>query len=358
MSLRFRNQNGEEQVVAGLGISGELIPSASYVQRGTINVTDMGTSNDKTYKDYNVTFQTPMPDADYEVTLTSNNLFSADVLPSLTKNGFSVRVKNYALTNGTSYGDINWTAFKLITNEDRALDEQAIADLQAVVNNSGATVHGNNEPFLNNQSIQDYLIGLDTSYKYATFTVDPSSSAVTDKVNTTEWYSYNCYRQNTSWRIQATKSDGSKMYISDVAPSSAIVWKKVILDSDLTSTVTSGSTAPIQASAVWDYAPNKLKISGTNTASIPFGSWGSALVMGNCDNGGNFIFYLIRSSSTFSVINVLTTTQHIEPTASGGTVTVGTSYGFTITISGSTLVFTGVGVGNKYITVVSGDSAD
>ena len=134
MSLIYRSAQGVDVPLCGLnGTSGELVPSASYVQRGTINVTDMGTSDDKTYKDYNVTFQTPMPDADYEVTLTSDNMFSADVLPSLTANGFTVRVKNYAMTNGTSYGSVKWQAFKLITNEDRALDEQAIADLQTQV---------------------------------------------------------------------------------------------------------------------------------------------------------------------------------------------------------------------------------
>ena len=140
MSLKYRNNAGVETPVAGLnGTSGELVPSASYVQSGTINVTGMGTSSDKTSQDFAVTFQTPMPDADYEVFLTGDNYFNYYVTNAKTANGFSVRVCNYSFTNGTSTGIVKWTAFKLITNEDRALDEQAIVNLQAVVPNDASS---------------------------------------------------------------------------------------------------------------------------------------------------------------------------------------------------------------------------
>ena len=312
MSLRFRNQNGEEQVVAGLGISGELIPSASYVQRGTINVTDMGTSNDKTYKDYNVTFQTPMPDADYEVTLTSNNLFSADVLPSLTKNGFSVRVKNYALTNGTSYGDINWTAFKLITNEDRALDEQAIADLQTDKADKVASATNGDIASLdaNGNLVDSGVVASDVIRR-----VRPSSAVdCNDLTNLFTEYrvgSGDANRPTTdsiAYIIRTFRTSDTSTIYSQIAYSLSNTdiyrrncnssgvwssWEKLIRSSDLTSTVTSGSTAPITSGGVYNAVngiAQKYNVGGNTSVTTS--------VNVNGGSGGKTILAILSSHSS------------------------------------------------------------
>ena len=130
MSLKYRDALGVETPISGLnGSSGELIPSASYVQSGEITVPQK--SSGDTYE-ATVTFSTPMPDTTYIVNLTpmTTSVIHA-VVTSRTVNGFSVQCR-FINTSQASHR-ILWTAFKLITNEDRALDEQAIADLQAVV---------------------------------------------------------------------------------------------------------------------------------------------------------------------------------------------------------------------------------
>lgn len=98
---------------------------------------------------------------------------------------------------------------------------------------SGVCAHGTNEPFMAGQPIRTYLLGLDSSIKFATFTVDPTASTVTDKINTTEYFSYNCYKQGSSWRVVAINSNGNKMYIADVSSSTqGITWVKLVTESD------------------------------------------------------------------------------------------------------------------------------
>lgn len=112
-----------------------------------------------------------------------------------------------------------------------------------VTDDSGLCAHGNNEPFMSGQPIRDYLLGLDGSIKFATFTVDPTASTVTDKISTTEYFSYNCYKQGGSWRIVAINSSGNKMYIGDVSSSTqGITWEQVATNSDIIAKVETTST--------------------------------------------------------------------------------------------------------------------
>ena len=137
MSLKYRNQNGVETPVAGLnGTSGELVPSVSLYRKGTVTNATVITSKD--YERIEVIFDTPMPDADYIVdlqTMQGNGLANAfcDAYGK-TKNGFSIILANPSDNNvQANQIQVVWRAFKLMTDESRALDEQAIAALQAVV---------------------------------------------------------------------------------------------------------------------------------------------------------------------------------------------------------------------------------
>lgn len=153
MSLKFRDANGVEIPVAGLnGTSGELIPSVSYYQTGFLNfsnltdafadVTILNIENQSVQ--YRVAFSTPMPDTDYVVVVDVHNTNLQVEVASADKtvNGFIVTVRNLVATmradrgettDGFTYalGDnyFNWSAFKLMTDESRALDEAEIADL-------------------------------------------------------------------------------------------------------------------------------------------------------------------------------------------------------------------------------------
>lgn len=134
MSLKFRNQNGVETPVAGLnGTSGELVPSVSLYQSGSkLSDTDNWVPGDSGV--FSITFSTPMPDADYDVILGIDTPeINVSVAYDKTVNGFKAKVENVSSVTYAGRIEIYWQAFKLMTDESRALDEQAIADLQAVV---------------------------------------------------------------------------------------------------------------------------------------------------------------------------------------------------------------------------------
>lgn len=137
MSLKYRNASGVETPIAGLnGTSGELVPSDSYVQKGIATVSMPSTSTIDQLFTKHVTFTTPMPDTDYVLNVDECEVSEAEINRVYNKSttGFDIAVMyNKSRTTVPSYNvtaRIPWTAFKLITNEDRALDEQAIADLQ------------------------------------------------------------------------------------------------------------------------------------------------------------------------------------------------------------------------------------
>lgn len=102
------------------------------------------------------------------------------------------------------------------------------------VDDSGLCAHGDNAPFLVNSTITDYLTGLDAKYKFATFTVDQDNATVSDKVNATQWFSYNCYRQNNSWRVTATDSaTGKEIYTTDISAGNPVSWSKLATTDNL-----------------------------------------------------------------------------------------------------------------------------
>lgn len=126
MSLKYRNANGVETPVAGLnGTSGELVPSVSVIRTGQINLPATAAGAWNTFE---VTFDTPMPDADYQVIMDNSAVAYVHVQAVRYKSaaGFSgILYTRDEITGSNSV--IRYTAFKLMTDESRALDESRIA---------------------------------------------------------------------------------------------------------------------------------------------------------------------------------------------------------------------------------------
>lgn len=134
MSMKFRDKDGNETLIAGMGRSGELVPSVSYYQSGTASFSDLTTQATETIT---VTLDTAMPDSDYVVVLNVANGVGY-VVTSKSESALTVRLQNLR-TSTVSAGSFTWQAFKLMTDESRALDEaqieentSAIAALQKV----------------------------------------------------------------------------------------------------------------------------------------------------------------------------------------------------------------------------------
>ena len=132
MSIKYRNSQGVETLVAGTSPSGELVPSVTYIQSGTVTFSCGADS----WTTVDVTFATPMPDTDYLVVTDSGETAYVHVQNATTKRttGFTMIIWNRDAVSNT--GIIRWTAFKPITDEQVRLDEgqieQNASDISAI----------------------------------------------------------------------------------------------------------------------------------------------------------------------------------------------------------------------------------
>ena len=134
-------------------------------------------------------------------------------------------------------------------------------------------------------------------------------------------------------------------------------WTKLIRETDLSSSVTSGSSNPITSGGVFT-ALRGLEtfyvLYGT-PKSIAFSTWGSWLVIGNIDGSGNFGFFMTIASSYLSVQNLVTGTMgsYFLASVANNKITVGNgTHNLEITISGSTLTFTKTTSAGVHITII------
>lgn len=124
-------KNGEYNKVAGQTQSGELVMGASTIRKGTIsNIT----IENGAWKQVQVTFDEPMPDNNYCVTLTQNGSAAtvAQVEQSyFGKGGFRINLANNEPSGGDVIVNLTWTAFKLFTVEGLEDLENDVAALKA-----------------------------------------------------------------------------------------------------------------------------------------------------------------------------------------------------------------------------------
>ena len=126
MSLKYRSSNGTETPIAGLnGTSGELVPSVSVIRTGQIN---LPTTEAGAWNTFEVTFDTPMPDADYQVIMDNTNVAYVHVQAVINKgaNGFGGILYTRDVISSRNQSVVKYTAFKLMTDEVTALDEARI----------------------------------------------------------------------------------------------------------------------------------------------------------------------------------------------------------------------------------------
>ena len=112
MSVNKVNSDGSLSRVAGRG---KAEYGASTVRKGSVSVTDIPADGSKAG---NVIFDTPMPDADYEVSITVNNWIAQATVSSVNKTarGFTVYIYNEYATPQNA--DITYKAFKLYTDNE------------------------------------------------------------------------------------------------------------------------------------------------------------------------------------------------------------------------------------------------
>ena len=144
MSLKYRDKNGAEVVLAGLTPGGDIEYGAVATREGNIQITINASSSTNGV----VTFTDPMPDADYEIIAqmeaasTSGNPGSLLIMPvssSRTVNGFYIAVWNYLSSAQTI--TVHWKAFKLYEVADAEQFYSKVQDLEAMVPSNASSTN-------------------------------------------------------------------------------------------------------------------------------------------------------------------------------------------------------------------------
>lgn len=180
------------------------------------------------------------------------------------------------VTTPTSWSSWEQIAFgSLATKADKVASATAgnLASLDAngnlvdsrisknTVLDSGICAHGENFNSLESRTIMSYLNSLGSNIKFATFYVMPNATNVTDKIDTTNVYTYSCYRTGGSlatWVITAIATvNTSLVYVASFGSGSTeITWEKLVTESDITPSGTRKTThrnyTNITSQAVFD----------------------------------------------------------------------------------------------------------
>lgn len=138
MSLKYRNGEGVETPLAGLnGTSGELIPSVSYYQSGVTETFPMPAGSSA---NHTIQLSEEMPDTDYVVVVNASNPYDVLAVTGKTVDSIGIWIYNTD-SSAASSTTVSWQAFKLMTQEQIALDEQAITDIQEVIPSTATTAN-------------------------------------------------------------------------------------------------------------------------------------------------------------------------------------------------------------------------
>ena len=131
MSLRYRDANGVESIIAGLTPGGDIEAGAVDTRNGVFSFSVASGSHEK----FTVTFDTPMIDNDYIVDIWSdihNMEYLTFNIEGKRANGFDVNVNNAYGATITRSG-IKYKAYKVYTVQHAAQNAEDIANIKAVI---------------------------------------------------------------------------------------------------------------------------------------------------------------------------------------------------------------------------------
>lgn len=127
MSIKYRDNNGQETIISGLTPGGDIEAGAVMTRSGKVDVSPLEVG---AYQVVNVTFDTPMPDDTYIINIdcTSGRLNIATF--NKTVNGFSIVYLNSSNLVQPQGDSIDWTATKTYTIQHAQQNAEDIATLK------------------------------------------------------------------------------------------------------------------------------------------------------------------------------------------------------------------------------------
>lgn len=131
MSLRYRANDGTETIVSGLTPGGDIEAGAVATRIGTYDLTGIN------WVKQNIVFDSPMPDADYEIITEEHNCagFTSGqfLIENKTANGFTIGIYFTSTTAANNHMQGIWKAIKTYTVQHAAETAEAVANIQAAI---------------------------------------------------------------------------------------------------------------------------------------------------------------------------------------------------------------------------------
>lgn len=175
MGMYKKLADGTLQKLAGYTVIAD--GSCAEIRKGTYTLAGLASGG---FTDWSVTFTDPMPDADYEVIISKEDIgYQHHAIVAKTTTGFTVRTDNqYGSTAPADH--IEWTAFKLIPME-------GYTELKNKVDNPDTTPTENSTNLCTSGGIYDFVknassifVGTSTEWASATQT-DYDIAVITDE---------------------------------------------------------------------------------------------------------------------------------------------------------------------------------
>ena len=131
MSLRYRDSSGNETIVSGLTPGGDIEAGAVATREGTYNLS--GTN----WVQQNIVFDSPMPDADYEIITEEHTCagFTSGqfLIQNKTANGFTIGIYFTSTTAANNRYSGTWKAVKTYSVQHAAQNAEDITNIKAVI---------------------------------------------------------------------------------------------------------------------------------------------------------------------------------------------------------------------------------
>jgi len=133
MSLRYRDQDGNTQIISGLTPGGDIEAGAVMTRTGTFtNSQQLQPDDEETIA---ITFDSPMPDADYNVDISANMAATVAInVSSKSANGFTARIMRLGASSLLpNYVTFIYVATKTYTVQHAAQNAADIAEIKAAM---------------------------------------------------------------------------------------------------------------------------------------------------------------------------------------------------------------------------------
>lgn len=290
MSLRYRNNSGEETIIAGLTPGGDIEAGAVMTRTGTVSNTSVLSAGGQIIE--TVTFDSPMPDSDYEVTFEV--ISGAGFIPYLynnntkTKEGFQVVFNRFSGAD-VAIGNavLKYTAFKIYTVQHAQQNAEDLATIQAAMPTDASSI--------NKLTTKAYVDNANNALDLRVDAVEdlvPAGASITNQLVTT-----------SEIAKDTTPMIGSSKLITSGGVYTALEEKQDVLTFD--SAPTAGSTNPVRSNGIKTAIDNvavryDFSMTGTSDKINDIKALLNALATNKPNNGswfGDFIRVTVNAGS-------------------------------------------------------------